>query len=283
VGSQPWHPCTDGLDPIADALDRIVDSNRKDSFFDYLQLPEQLEYYGTRPSSRFADIIGAPGFGTTRSNSANRLDTTQRWLQTAGFVADSAELVERVRSVRTRLSEWEDKARERASWNRMDIELRKEDEPGYFANLDDWFGSDMKEPLNDILDAATDTLYYVRQLAATIRGKLDAAANDESRAASRQRPRHKPGGWTKSEIIAEVRAAEPPPQFSESTFDRIRKIARVRKRKAANERFSDAELRELADAAELGGTLNGKNYKFRDGTAIAQAIRELVPPRNPSR
>jgi hypothetical protein len=99
----------------------------------------------------------------------------------------------------------------------------------------------------------------------------------------RDRPRPiKPGGWTKTEIIREVQAAEPRPQFSEATFDRLRRAADVKERTAANERFNNAELRLLADTAESGGLLEGRRYCPRDGKAIAQVIRELLPPKNPS-
>lgn len=167
-----WHPCTDGLDHVVEALDRLVDLNRNDALIDIALLHESIRSQMTCPSSALQRALDGPGTGTARYG--NTVEMTRRWLQTNGFVSDSAEFIRRVRGVQSRLRDWEEAARASVEWNGVDIGYRFEDDPSYRPTATDWFGSDNCEALDEILDEASDVRSFVGQLAGMIRGKLDA-------------------------------------------------------------------------------------------------------------
>ena len=99
--------------------------------------------------------------------------------------------------------------------------------------------------------------------------RLTLENNEEIAAAGDGTPGFKPGGWTKSELVEQ--AAEGAESCSNSTFDNIRRRAGVRPSERGGvgqqRRYSRAEVRRLAEAAEKG--------RFRDGRRIAHAWQEL--------
>ena len=82
--------------------------------------------------------------------------------------------------------------------------------------------------------------------------KSDAPKGDVTPPPTEEHHR-KPGGWTKKELVDEVKDRV---SFSASAFDRIRRAAKVRPSakggKGQNRKFSKAELRKLINAVEEG-------------------------------
>jgi len=94
-------------------------------------------------------------------------------------------------------------------------------------------------------------------------------------AASKEAPTPpKVSGYTRKELIDAVRIAIDRPDWSPSAFDNIRKAAGVKARARGGagsfQRFTNAEIRDLAAAAETG--------VFRWGKQIGVALRELIHP-----
>ena len=96
-------------------------------------------------------------------------------------------------------------------------------------------------------------------------------------------PVPKPDGWTRAELIAQANHddGDGSKTLSGTTFDRIRNAAGIPSAEkggvGAQRRFSVAQLRKLIDAAEVGGTLEERSWKPRNGQRIAEAWRELLP------
>lgn len=101
-------------------------------------------------------------------------------------------------------------------------------------------------------------------------GAPPAADVDPLPTDQRQGPVHKPDGWTKSELVAQVKDGKT--TFGDSTFDRIRIAAGVpaaeKGGKGQQRRYTRGELRRLIKAVKTG--------RFRSRELIAKQWDELL-------
>jgi hypothetical protein len=99
----PWHPCDDGLIPMAEALERCSRAS-------VLDLPERIKYQSTAPSHVLGREINSqttlPGL-----KAPPRVEMVRRWLQTNGLAPDGQELQRRWVRISRGLQRWEQAAR----------------------------------------------------------------------------------------------------------------------------------------------------------------------------
>jgi hypothetical protein len=169
-----WHPCDDGLDPIAEALEKFA----RIQVFD---LPAILKKGGVSPGRRLEMALREGG----QHLSWGRREMVRRYLQTTGYIADSRELEGRLQGILDHVEEWETAAREDpctddngdyseyAPGDMPDDEvfhLRLPDEDVYIGLP----GEKLWEFHRQMTYSAQHAADYVRQLSGMIRAKLTA-------------------------------------------------------------------------------------------------------------
>ena len=148
----PWHPCDDGLIPIAEAVERFCAASVRD-------LPERIKCQITSPSYVLAGDANrnAAGPGV---KAPPRVEMVCRWLTTNGYVADGMELHQRWPKLIDDLKQWEEGAR---------CDTAPIGSNSLFAS------ESTQSEYCRIVDSAHEFADWCRQLASTVRAKLKAA------------------------------------------------------------------------------------------------------------
>ena len=156
--TRPWHPCDDGIDLLAKALEEFTDAS-------VVGIRERLCIPSECPSRILTRELWQPGMGA-RTRSAGRQEMVRRWLQFNGFGDDATEVDQSLKDIPERLRQWEEEARE---------DVPDPDSIRVFSD-------EMCDRYDVIVAEAADTADYLRQLAAMVRAKL----KDKAEAAGRQ-------------------------------------------------------------------------------------------------
>ncbi|MFG0328575.1 MAG: hypothetical protein ACF8PN_01640 [Phycisphaerales bacterium] len=162
AASVPWHPSVDALEPMADAVEALIKAPVVD-------LPEDVRFGSTRPSSRLANELNLPGMGRG-TRSASRREMVRRWLQTNGFDSDSRELEQRLTELLDRLRAWEDQARRQVESREPECQLRES--RGEHVELVDRLGEETCAAFDEVIGLAANLADYMRQLSAMVRAKI---------------------------------------------------------------------------------------------------------------
>ncbi len=171
----PWHPCDDGLIPIAEALERCSAASVSD-------LPERIRYQSTCPSHKLCEEIN--GSILDRHGAPPRVEMVRRWLQTNGLVEDAKELKSRWVRIFRRFQRWEEAAR-------YDI--------APFGSYTLFRSDSTHEGYCHVIELIDDMADWCRQLAWMLRAKLEAAGR---RQADREAPADP--GITAKDVIDET-------------------------------------------------------------------------------
>jgi DNA-directed RNA polymerase subunit RPC12/RpoP len=155
-----WHPCNDGIDPIANAIRELI-------AFPVTRLAGSLEATSTRPSGILRHAYTQ---GQSAGRSPGRVEMVRRWLQFTGKPQDAEELKRLLHALMDVLSKWESDARKEAINRAQEIdEIRAK---GGFVEVVDELGETACKEFNDVLDTADDALTYLLQLSAMVRASL---------------------------------------------------------------------------------------------------------------
>jgi hypothetical protein len=239
TGRKPWHPCDDGLDPVVEALERVLKGERSPS------ASEILSKGLCTPVPQGVAFLYAPDM---RPHSRGRWWTFLRWIEQRGHELLAGELHDRMKDTRDRLRAWEQDVRVDPVWQ----------EHGGKA-----CGTEVGDAGWDMRSDIADFVEDLRQHGAWIRGELDAQGRREAAIAQADRQALEDERWllgegqrasTEMRLMVEKRRAENAAIVRDLSAREMMEIeigqARIQAENRAERRMAEAVERGAALGAE---------------------------------
>jgi len=165
MSAATWHPCKDGLTPIAEAVHKIVKPHPVDIV---KWLKEGVLY---SPLQRLLSVtLKSWADAETNELTSTRREMTRQWLQFHGHEAVAKEFEARLTKLIDELDSWQSHAAYiacgRENW-------QTKERNGESVELVDIFGDENRERFENLTSEALGTWQYLGQLDRTIRAKLE--------------------------------------------------------------------------------------------------------------
>jgi hypothetical protein len=171
-----WHPCTDGILPLADAL--LDFGNRG-----HVDLAKRLSEKWDRPSDRLRDAVNKRAHYSQDTGpkqpprfrvSETRLLRLQQWLRRHGLEADAEAIGQRLQALLDALVQWEKEAASQMELNRPACARIQ----GHAPELQDWFGRQLCEAFDGIIFEADPLEDCLRQLAHDVTKRIESTKRE---------------------------------------------------------------------------------------------------------